>query len=77
MRIIAQPAKRLNGTIKELFDRPLLPEDVTIDSDGVTLSLIVRDIYSRGSNQRYTITLCADDVAMFLRENRDILQAAE
>lgn len=76
MRITSQPAKR-EGWPKELFDRPLLPEDVTIDSDGVTITLIVKDIYSKGSNQRYAITLSADDLAIVLGDEQELLEAAE
>lgn len=75
MRITSKPAKR-DGWPKELFDRPLLPEDLAIDSDGVTITLIVKDIYSKGSNQRYTITLNFDDLAIVLGDEQ-MLQAAE
>jgi hypothetical protein len=75
MRITSQPAKR-DGWPKELFDRPLAAEDVVADSDGVTITLIVRDIYSKGSNQRYTITMNFDDLATILGDEQ-LLQAAE
>lgn len=77
MRIVAQPAKRLNGTVKELFDRPLALQDITVDGEETAVTLIVKDIYSKGSNQRYTITLSADDLAMILDDNQYLLQAAE
>ncbi|KQZ27889.1 hypothetical protein ASD50_20275 [Mesorhizobium sp. Root552] len=77
MRIVAQPAKRENGKIKELLDRPLVPEDVAIDSEGVYLTLIVKDIYSKGASQRYTITLSAADLAIILDDAPELMQAAE
>jgi hypothetical protein len=66
MRIVSEPAKRANGWPKELFDRPLAPEDVAMDTDGVTLNIIVKDIYSKGSNQRYAIELSEDDLAAII-----------
>lgn len=78
MRIVSQPAKRLNGWPKELLDRPLSSEDISIDGDGVKLSLIVKDIYSKGSNQRYTVSLNARDLAVMLEGGEvSLLHAAE
>lgn len=66
MRIVSEPAKRANAWPKKLFDRPLVPEDVAMDADGVTLNIIVKDIYSKGSNQRYAIELSEDDLAAII-----------
>lgn len=56
-----------------------MPEDVTMDGEETVLTLIVKDIYSKGSNQRYTITLSADDLAMILdsADIAEVLKAAE
>lgn len=78
MKISVRPAKR-DGNSKELFERAIVPEDVTMDGEETVLTLIVKDIYSKGSNQRYTITLTADDLAMILdsADIAEVLKAAE
>jgi hypothetical protein len=78
MKISVRPAKR-DGNPKELFERAIVPEDVTMDGEETVLTLIVKDIYSKGSNQRYTITLSADDLAMILdsADIAEVLKAAE
>ncbi len=65
MRIISKPAIR-DGWPKKLFHQPLVRENVERGSDGVAITLIVKDIYTKGANQRYTIKLTADDLAMLI-----------
>jgi hypothetical protein len=65
MRISSKPAKR-DGWPKKLFDERLTRESIQFDPDGVTLTLVVKDIYSKGSNQRYSIRLTEDDLATIL-----------
>lgn len=65
MRISSRPAKR-DGWPKTLFDERLTRECIQFDPDGVTLTLVVKDIYSKGSNQRYSIRLTEDDLSTIL-----------
>lgn len=78
MKISVRPAKR-DGNPKEIFERAIVPEDVTLDGEETVLTLIVKDIYSKGSSQRYTIALSADDLAMILdsADIAEVLKAAE
>lgn len=78
MKISVSPAKR-DGNAKEIFERAIVPEDVTTDGEETVLTLIVKDVYSKGSSQRYTITLSAEDLAMILdsADIAEVLKAAE
>lgn len=49
MRMCVRPAKR-DGDVKELFDRRLAKEDVSTRDGGVSLSIVARDMYAKGSN---------------------------
>jgi hypothetical protein len=78
MKISVRPAKR-DGDSKLLFERALLAEDVSVAGDEVVLTLVVKDIYSKGSNQRYSLTLSPEDLATILdgAEFLEELKAAE
>jgi len=62
MRMCVRPAKR-DGNVKELFDRRLAKEDVSTRDGGVSLSIVARDMYAKGSNYHYTITLTHTELA--------------
>ncbi len=78
MKISVRPAKR-DGEPKMLFERTLAADDVSAAGEEVVLTLVVRDIYSKGSSQRYTITLGAEDLEAILEaaDFLDDLKAAE
>lgn len=62
MRISVRPAKR-DGDVKELFDRRLAKEDVSSRDGSVSLSIVARDMYTKGANHHYTITLTHTELA--------------
>ncbi|KQZ96591.1 hypothetical protein ASD64_17470 [Mesorhizobium sp. Root157] len=78
MKISVRPAKR-DGNPKEIFARAIMAEDVSVAGDEIVLTIVVNDIYSKGSSQRYTISLSADDVATILdgADFAEELKAAE
>ena len=78
MKISVRPAKR-DGDPKEIFERAIAAEDIVVDGEATIITLVVKDIYSKGSNQRYTITLSAEDLAMILdgADIAEVLKAAE
>jgi hypothetical protein len=65
MKISVRPAKR-EGDPKQIFERAIAAEDVSLDGGEIVLTVVVKDIYSVGASQRYTIRLSADDVATIL-----------
>lgn len=78
MKISVRPAKR-DGNSKEIFERTIVAEDVSAADNAIVLTLVVNDIYSKGSNQRYTISFSADDIAAILdgANSVEALKAAE
>lgn len=62
MKITVQPAKRTGGS-KSIFSGPVkLDEAVVGEIDGVAVTFVAADIYTKGSSLRYTISLSKIDI---------------